>query len=95
MVMAFPLGTISLVTGLIFHHRNKRGFNPCTFLGDPKTDRTPSTISKPPGTADTKRRMKNSTKRHKPTVHEMDELFSGSEQEQQQQFIKKYDIQCL
>lgn len=70
--------------------RSTRESTPCSFIRDPETIRTPGSTTRPASSTETSRRSRNSTRRHIPTAHEMDEFFAGAEEEQQRQFIEKY-----
>ncbi|XP_010542982.1 PREDICTED: cyclin-dependent kinase inhibitor 4-like [Tarenaya hassleriana] len=61
--------------------RTTRESTPCSVMRNPETVRIQSEESLPvPGG------------RNLPTTHEMDEFFSGAEEEQQRQFIEKYNF---
>ncbi|XP_021681826.2 cyclin-dependent kinase inhibitor 3 isoform X2 [Hevea brasiliensis] len=69
-----------------------RESTPCSLIRDPETIRTPGSTTRPASSTEISRRLQNSTRRHIPTAHEMDEFFAGAEQEQQRQFIEKYNF---
>lgn len=70
--------------------RGKRETTPCSLIRDPDTIRTPSSTTRPTNLTDAT--AQNSMRRHIPTTHEMDEFFSGAEDQQQKQFIDKYNF---
>ncbi|KAL6189623.1 hypothetical protein ACLB2K_041009 [Fragaria x ananassa] len=72
--------------------RTTRESTPCSLIRDPDTIRTPGSTTRPTNSADTNRRIQNSSQRHIPTAHDMDEFFAGAEEEQQKQFIDKYNF---
>ncbi|GLT55299.1 hypothetical protein SLA2020_284360 [Shorea laevis] len=72
--------------------RSTRESTPCSLIRDPDTIRTPGSTTRPTGSTETNRRMQNTTRRHIPTAHEMDEFFAAAEEEQQRQFIDKYNF---
>ncbi|KAG2726545.1 hypothetical protein I3760_01G117600 [Carya illinoinensis] len=71
--------------------RSTRESTPCSLIRDPDTIRTPCSTTRRTLTQ-TNRRTQNRTGRHIPTAHEMDEFFAGAEEEQQRQFIEKYNF---
>ncbi|XP_048334163.1 cyclin-dependent kinase inhibitor 5 [Ziziphus jujuba] len=72
--------------------RSTRESTPCNLIRDPDVIRTPGSSTRPTNSAETSRRIQNSSRRHVPTTREMDEFFAGAEEEQQKQFIKKYNF---
>ncbi|XP_050372759.1 cyclin-dependent kinase inhibitor 5-like [Argentina anserina] len=72
--------------------RSTRESTPCSLIRDPDTIRTPGSTTRPTDSADTNRRIQNSSQRHIPTAHDMDEFFAGAEEEQQKQFVDKYNF---
>ncbi|XP_062109115.1 cyclin-dependent kinase inhibitor 5 [Humulus lupulus] len=72
--------------------RSTRESTPSSLIRDPDTIRTPGSTTRPTNSADTNRRIQNSSQRHIPTANEMDEFFAGAEVEQQKQFIDKYNF---
>ncbi|XP_061994007.1 cyclin-dependent kinase inhibitor 4-like [Rosa rugosa] len=72
--------------------RTTRESTPCSLIRDPDTIRTPGSTTRPTNSADANRRIQNSSQRHIPTAHDMDEFFAGAEEEQQKQFIDKYNF---
>ncbi|XP_050219563.1 cyclin-dependent kinase inhibitor 5 [Mercurialis annua] len=71
--------------------RSTRESTPCSLIRDPESIRTPGSTTRPSAT-ETNRRLQNSTPRHIPTSHEMDEFFTGAEEQQQRRFIDKYNF---
>ncbi|MBA0740479.1 hypothetical protein Gogos_013678, partial [Gossypium gossypioides] len=69
-----------------------RESTPCSLIRDSESIRTPGSATRPTNSADTNQRVQNSTRRHTPTSHEMDEFFSLTEEDQQRQFIEKYNF---
>ncbi|XP_024028859.1 cyclin-dependent kinase inhibitor 4 [Morus notabilis] len=72
--------------------RSTRESTPCSLIRDPDIIRTPGSTTRRTNSAETNRRIQNSSQRHIPTAHEMDEFFAGAEVEQQKQFIDKYNF---
>ncbi|KAG8636866.1 cyclin-dependent kinase inhibitor 5 isoform X4 [Manihot esculenta] len=72
--------------------RGTRESTPCSLIRDPETIRTPGSTTRHASSAETSRRMQDSMRRHIPTANEMDEFFAGAEEEQQRQFIEKYNF---
>ncbi|KAJ9154024.1 hypothetical protein P3X46_027403 [Hevea brasiliensis] len=72
--------------------RSTRESTPCSLIRDPETIITPGSTTRPASSTETSRRIQNSVHRHIPTAHEMDEFFAGAEEEQQRQFIEKYNF---
>uniref|UniRef100_A0A803Q2N1 Cyclin-dependent kinase inhibitor domain-containing protein n=1 Tax=Cannabis sativa TaxID=3483 RepID=A0A803Q2N1_CANSA len=73
--------------------RSTRESTPSNLIRDPDIIRTPGSTTKQTNSAETtNRRTQNSSQRHIPTAHEMDEFFAGAEVEQQKQFIDKYNF---
>ena len=70
--------------------RSTRESTPSSLIRDPDIIRTPGSTTRPTNSADTNRRIQNSSQRHIPTANEMDEFFAVAEVEQQKQFIDKY-----
>ncbi|XP_035548282.1 cyclin-dependent kinase inhibitor 5-like isoform X1 [Juglans regia] len=75
-----------------FGDRSTRESTPLSLIRDPDTIRTPCSTTRPTGLTETNRRTQNRNGRHIPTAHEMDEFFAGAEEEQQRQFIEKYNF---
>ncbi|KAJ7957725.1 Cyclin-dependent kinase inhibitor [Quillaja saponaria] len=71
--------------------RSTRESTPCSLIRDPETIGTPGSSTRPTSSTEANRRIENSMRRQIPTAHEMDEFFAGAEEEQQKQFIKKYN----
>ncbi|KAF8019163.1 hypothetical protein BT93_H3908 [Corymbia citriodora subsp. variegata] len=72
--------------------RSTRESTPCSLIRDPEAVRTPSSTTRPTTLTETNRRIHNVDGRHIPTTHEMDEFFAGAEEEQQRNFIEKYNF---
>lgn len=72
--------------------RSTRESTPCSLIRDPDTIRTPGSSTRPTCSTETNRRTQNTMRRHIPTSQEMDEFFAAAEEDQQRQFIEKYDI---
>ncbi|KAK6255159.1 Cyclin-dependent kinase inhibitor domain - like 4 [Theobroma cacao] len=72
--------------------RSARESTPCSLIRDPESIRTPGSTTRPTSSAETNQRVQNSTRRHIPTAQEMDEFFAVAEEEQQRQFIEKYNF---
>lgn len=72
--------------------RSTRESTPCNLIRDPESVRSPGSSTRRWGSTDTSSRVQNSTRRHIPTAHEMDEFFAGAEEEQQRQFVDKYNF---
>ncbi|GKV28713.1 hypothetical protein SLE2022_153390 [Rubroshorea leprosula] len=72
--------------------RSTRESTPCSLIRDPESIRTPGSTTRPTSSTDTNRRVQNSMQRHIPTAHEMDEFFAGAEEQQQRQFVEKYNF---
>ncbi|XP_038722212.1 cyclin-dependent kinase inhibitor 5-like isoform X2 [Tripterygium wilfordii] len=69
-----------------------RESSPCSLIRDPDAIRTPGSSTRPTSSTEANRRMQNSISRQIPTAHDMDDFFSGAEEEQQKQFIEKYNF---
>ncbi|KAG6664072.1 hypothetical protein I3843_02G054100 [Carya illinoinensis] len=72
--------------------RSTRESTPCSLIRDPDTIRTPCSTTRPSGPTETNGRTQNTTVRHIPTTQEMDDFFAASVEEQQRQFIEKYNF---
>ncbi|XP_030442886.2 cyclin-dependent kinase inhibitor 5-like isoform X2 [Syzygium oleosum] len=72
--------------------RSTRESTPCSLIRDPEVVRTPSSTTRPTTLTETNRRIHNVDGRHIPTTHEMNEFFAGAEEEQQRNFIEKYNF---
>lgn len=72
--------------------RSTRESTPCSLIRDPDNIRTPGSTTRPTCSTETNRRTQNATQRHIPTSHEIDEFFAGAEEEQQRQFVEKYNF---
>uniref|UniRef100_A0A5B7AZV9 Putative Cyclin dependent kinase inhibitor n=1 Tax=Davidia involucrata TaxID=16924 RepID=A0A5B7AZV9_DAVIN len=71
--------------------RSTRETTPCSLIRDPDAISTPGSTTRPTSSTEANRRPQNSMRRHIPTAHEMDEFFAGAEEQQQKQFIEKYN----
>lgn len=72
--------------------RSTRESTPSSLIRDPDAIRTPGSTTRPRSSPEMNQRIQNSMRRHIPTAHEMDEFFSGAEEQQQKQFIEKYNF---
>ncbi|KAK9991535.1 hypothetical protein SO802_026520 [Lithocarpus litseifolius] len=72
--------------------RSSRESTPCSLIRDPDNIRTPGSTTRPTCSTETNCRTQNATQRHIPTSHEIDEFFAGAEEEQQRQFVEKYNF---
>ncbi|XVF65136.1 hypothetical protein PTKIN_Ptkin09bG0222500 [Pterospermum kingtungense] len=72
--------------------RSTRESTPCSLIRDPESIRTPGSTTRPTCIAEANQRVQNSIHQHIPMAHEMDEFFSVAEEEQQKQFIEKYNF---
>ncbi|TQE03520.1 hypothetical protein C1H46_010835 [Malus baccata] len=68
-----------------------RESTPCSLIRDPDIIRTPGSTTRPTSSAEANRRIQNSSQRHIPTSHDMNEFFAGAEEEMQKKFIEKYN----
>ncbi|CAH2059756.1 unnamed protein product, partial [Thlaspi arvense] len=77
-------------------NRTTRESTPCSLIRKPETITTPGSSTKlNNGVSDNSNQGEESlsgSHRHLPTTPEMDEFFSGAEEEQQKQFIEKYNF---
>lgn len=72
--------------------RGRRETTPCSLLRDPDTIRTPGSTTRPANSTEASGTAQNSNQKHIPTAHEMNEFFTGAEDEQQKQFTEKYNF---
>ncbi|KAB2623173.1 cyclin-dependent kinase inhibitor 5-like [Pyrus ussuriensis x Pyrus communis] len=72
--------------------RTTRESTPCSLIRDPDTIRTPGSTTRPTNSAEANRRIQNSSQRHIPTAHDMNEFFAGAEEEMQKKFVEKYNF---
>ncbi|KAK7268675.1 hypothetical protein RIF29_21381 [Crotalaria pallida] len=70
--------------------RSTRESTPCSLIRNPDAIRTPGSTTRP--TCSTDRRTEHAARRQIPTAHEMDEFFAEIEENQQRQFIEKYNF---
>ncbi|EOX93943.1 hypothetical protein QUC31_004361 [Theobroma cacao] len=75
--------------------RNTRESTPCSLLKDSETVATPGSTTRRRSCPSTQRRGWNEMQRFIPTTHEMEEFFACAEQQQQQQFIEKYNFDVV
>ncbi|KAB1213693.1 Cyclin-dependent kinase inhibitor 3 [Morella rubra] len=72
--------------------RSTRESTPCSLIRDPDTVQAPCSTTRPTCSTEANRRNQNTMRRHIPTSQEMDEFFAAAEEEQQRQFIEKYNF---
>ncbi|XP_010509978.1 PREDICTED: cyclin-dependent kinase inhibitor 4-like isoform X1 [Camelina sativa] len=76
--------------------RTTRESTPCSLIGKPEIITTPGSSTKLniciSESNQREESLSRSSLRHLPTTPEMDEFFSGAEEEQQKQFIEKYNF---
>ncbi|GMY26831.1 cyclin-dependent kinase inhibitor 5-like [Fagus crenata] len=73
--------------------RSARESTPCSLISDPDNIRTPGSTNRPTGTTETNRRTQNATMRFNiPTTQEINEFFQSVEEEQQKEFMEKYNF---
>ncbi|XP_010413958.1 PREDICTED: cyclin-dependent kinase inhibitor 4-like [Camelina sativa] len=76
--------------------RTTRESTPCSLIGKPEIITTPGSSTKLniciSESNQREESLSRSSHRHLPTTPEMDEFFSGAEEEQQKQFIEKYNF---
>ncbi|GMI90101.1 inhibitor/interactor with cyclin-dependent kinase, KIP-RELATED PROTEIN 3 [Hibiscus trionum] len=72
--------------------RSTRESTPCNLIRDPESIRTPGSTTRPTSSTETNQRVHNSMHGHIPTTHEIDDFFSIAEEDQQRQFIEKYNF---
>lgn len=70
--------------------RTTRESTPCSLIRDPDIIRTPGSSTRPSVTTESNNR-ENSMRRHVPTANEMNEFFARVEEQQQKQFMEKYN----
>nr|GLL46412.1 cyclin-dependent kinase inhibitor 3-like [Ipomoea trifida] len=71
--------------------RTTRESTPISLIRDPDAIPTPGSSTRRTSTNQAHRRVQNSPEGHIPTIHEMNEFFSGAEEQQQREFIEKYN----
>ncbi|KAJ0093398.1 hypothetical protein Patl1_25971 [Pistacia atlantica] len=70
-----------------------RESTPCSLIRQPEAIRTPGSTTRPRPTSSMEGRVvRNSTRGQIPTAHEMNQFFAGAEEEQQRQFVEKYNF---
>ncbi|KAL7177344.1 hypothetical protein ACSBR2_030658 [Camellia fascicularis] len=72
--------------------RSTRESTPCSLIRDPESIRTPGSTTRPTSSPQADTRVQNSLRRNIPTSHEMDEFFASAEEQQQKQFVDKYNF---
>ncbi|XP_075097254.1 cyclin-dependent kinase inhibitor 5 isoform X1 [Nicotiana tabacum] len=72
--------------------RTTRESTPCSLIRDADNIQTPGSSTRPTNATEDNSRMPNSTRRHIPTAREMNDFFGGPEEQQQRQFIEKYNF---
>ncbi|XP_031267202.1 cyclin-dependent kinase inhibitor 4-like [Pistacia vera] len=73
--------------------RGTRESTPCSLIRQPEAIRTPGSTTRPRPTSSMEGRVvRNSTRGQIPTAHEMNQFFAGAEEEQQRQFVEKYNF---
>ncbi|KAF9666095.1 hypothetical protein SADUNF_Sadunf16G0193100 [Salix dunnii] len=72
--------------------RSTRESTPCNLTRGTEEARTPGSTTKTANRSESSRRLQNSTRRHIPTAHEMDEFFGPAEEEQLRKFTEKYNF---
>ncbi|XWS36561.1 hypothetical protein CRYUN_Cryun20dG0095200 [Craigia yunnanensis] len=75
--------------------RSTRESTPCSLMKDSETMATPGSTTKQRSSPSTHRRGWNDVQRFIPTTHEMEEFFASAEQQQQRQFIEKYNFDIV
>eukprot|EP01018_Ginkgo_biloba_P030403 Gb_19692 [translate_table: standard] len=71
--------------------RHIRETTPCNLTGDGETLESPGSTTRPSRRSSGRRRIQNEGRRNAPTSREMEEFFSGAEQQQQRTFIERYN----
>ncbi|XP_019101344.1 PREDICTED: cyclin-dependent kinase inhibitor 4-like isoform X2 [Camelina sativa] len=93
-----PLGKLlnKGMLGFSVFLRTTRESTPCSLIGKPEIITTPGSSTKLniciSESNQREESLSRSSLRHLPTTPEMDEFFSGAEEEQQKQFIEKYNF---
>ncbi|KAI8566709.1 hypothetical protein RHMOL_Rhmol02G0063200 [Rhododendron molle] len=72
--------------------RSTRESTPCSLIRDPESIRTPGSTTRPTCSTAASGEVQNSMASHIPTAREMDNFFSGPEEQQQKQFMDKYNF---
>ncbi|KAK9671511.1 hypothetical protein RND81_12G035000 [Saponaria officinalis] len=72
--------------------RSTRESTPSNMIQDSESIRTPGSTTRPASSPKTTRRLPSSTPRDIPTSHEMEEFFADAEEQQQKDFIQKYNF---
>ncbi|KAF7149521.1 hypothetical protein RHSIM_Rhsim02G0056600 [Rhododendron simsii] len=72
--------------------RSTRESTPCSLIRDPESIRTPGSTTRRTCSTAASGGVQNSMPSHIPTAREMDNFFSGPEEQQQKQFMDKYNF---
>jgi hypothetical protein len=72
--------------------RSTRESTPCSLIRDPESIRTPGSTTRPTCSTEANGGVQNSMPSPILTAHDMDDFFSGAEEQQQKQFIDKYNF---
>lgn len=96
----YPLRSLyeSYILLTLSFNRTTRESTPCSFIRKPEIITTPGSSTKLNiciSESDQREESLMGSHRHLPTTPEMDEFFSGAEEEQQKQFIEKYEFPRL
>ncbi|KAH9620437.1 hypothetical protein KSS87_004129 [Heliosperma pusillum] len=75
-----------------YKERSTRESTPSNMIRDPDAINTPGSTTRPTCSAHAARRSRNSTQRSIPTSHEMEEFFADAEEQQQREFVQKYNF---
>ncbi|XWS47252.1 hypothetical protein CRYUN_Cryun14cG0136400 [Craigia yunnanensis] len=75
--------------------RSTRESTPCSLMKDSETMASPGLTTRRRSSPSTQRRGWNDVQRFIPTTHEMEEFFTCAEQQQQRQFIEKYNFDIV
>ncbi|XP_074306938.1 cyclin-dependent kinase inhibitor 4-like isoform X1 [Silene latifolia] len=75
-----------------YKERSTRESTPSNMIRDPDAINTPGSTTRPTCSAQAVRRSRNSTQRSIPTSHEMEEFFANAEEQQQKEFVQKYNF---
>ncbi|PSR84753.1 Cyclin-dependent kinase [Actinidia chinensis var. chinensis] len=73
--------------------RSTRESTPCSLIRDPESIRTPGSTTRPTSTIEANGRLP--MPRHIPTAREMDDFFTVAEEQQQKQFVEKYNFDLV
>ncbi|XP_022728256.1 cyclin-dependent kinase inhibitor 3-like [Durio zibethinus] len=75
--------------------RSTRESTPCSLMKDSETIATPGSTTRRRSSPSTQPRGWNDVQRFISTTHEIEEFFACAEQQQQQQFIEKYNFDIM